>query len=397
MKKVFRWLGGIAAVIILIVAIIWVTIEPGLDASSIPSKVFASPSPVYSNAVAEGRMRAGTLVAEQNLPGLSLAVSVDGEIIWAEGFGWADYENRIPITPESQFRIGSISKVFTATAAALLYEEGLLDIDVPVQQYIPMFPEKEWPISTRQLLGHVAGIRHFNNSREALSKVSCANDRERLALFADDPLNFQPGTAYGYSTYGYVLVGAIVTTLAEESLPDYVQHEILNPLGMHSTVVDEKGQRVPQLAHLYFPRIFHNTYFGLRDAPEVDLSCICAGGGFISTPLDLVRFGSAMLKDDLLKQETISLLQTPLQLKSGESTQVGLGWAERFPPLGIGQTPTRVVGASGNVAGGTSLLLTIPAHGLVIALATNVSFAEFYPISLQLADIFIQSKSARKR
>ena len=154
----------IAAVVILALALLvagsWFfrTIEPGLDAETMPSRLLAPPPAGHEGAVAAGQRLARELVAEHNLPGLSVAVAVDGAIVWAEGFGYADHEAGSPVTPETRFRIGGVTKTITATAAGLLHERGRLDLDAPARRYVPEFPEKRWPVTTRQLLGHVAGI-----------------------------------------------------------------------------------------------------------------------------------------------------------------------------------------------------------------------------------------------
>ncbi|PYP07450.1 MAG: hypothetical protein DMD27_01025 [Gemmatimonadetes bacterium] len=114
----------------------------------------------YAATVARER----TLVCERlatRIPGVQVAVAVNGRLVWSEGFGYADAERKQPVTRETQFRIGSVSKPLTATAVALLYEQRKLDLDAPVQRYVPSFPDKGYPITTRQLTGHLAGIRHY--------------------------------------------------------------------------------------------------------------------------------------------------------------------------------------------------------------------------------------------
>lgn len=397
-NNILLFLGVLATGACLLVAWVWVTIAPRLNPNSLPSRVLASPSAAYSDAVEEGRVLARSLIAEENLAGLSVAVAVDGEIVWAEGFGWEDLENRAPVTPATRFRIGSVTKTITAAAAGLLHERGRLDLDALVQHYRPSFPEKTWPISTRELMGHVAGVRHHQGEHETLRRASCADDLERLAIFADDPLRFRPGTAYAYSTYGYVLVGAVVAAAAAEPWLDFVQREMFILLGMRSTVADVAGRSVPEGAHFYFPRMARNPRLGLQVAPTVDLSCILPAGGLLSTPCDLVRFGSAMISGGLLDPETIALLQTPVRLESGESTGAGLGWFVRRVPIGERQTPTRIVGHGGSEVGGTASLMTVPEHGIAIAVTTNVSFAEAVSsLSAQLADIFARSAAGVHR
>ena len=389
------------------------TLQPEPDPDGLPSRVLAPPSAAYRDAVEEGRSIARSLVAEERLPGLSLAVAVNEEIVWAEGFGWADQENQMPVTPATLFRIGGISEALTAAAVGLLSERARLDLDAPAQRYVPGFPEKEWPISTRQLMAHTAGIRPHRGEEEIFRKTSCADDAERLAIFAGDPLRFRPGTENLYSPYGWVLVGAVVAAAANEPYLDFMQREILTPLKMESTVPDIAGQTEPGSAQFYYPRVMLNPRYGLHDAPSVDLSCILPAGGFLSTPSDLVLFGSAMMGDALLAPATIKKLQTPVQLASGESTRQALGWAVRTVPMGADGATTRIVGqglgeavrrwplsattVGGHVSGGTASLLTVPEQHIAIAVATNVSGSETASLlSARLADEFIRLLHARR-
>lgn len=141
-------------------------------------------------------------------PGLVVSVGRSGKIIWSEGFGYADLEQLMPADPaRTRLRIGSVIKSMTAYATAQLVQAGNLDLDAAVQTYLPDFPEKQEPITTRQLLGHLSGIRHYGKgeffSREHYDTVSAG-----LVIFKDDPLVHKPGDAYLYSSYGYNLISA---------------------------------------------------------------------------------------------------------------------------------------------------------------------------------------------
>src|SRR5467141_4880919 len=123
----------------------------------------------YADAVARERILVCQRLATR-IPGVQVAVAVNGKLVWSEGFGYADAERQRPVTRETQFRIGSVSKPLTATAVALLYEQGTLDLDAPVQRYVPSFPDKGYPITTRQLAGHLAGIRHYRGDEFLLNR-----------------------------------------------------------------------------------------------------------------------------------------------------------------------------------------------------------------------------------
>jgi CubicO group peptidase (beta-lactamase class C family) len=134
-------------------------------------------------------------------PGFSVAVAVNGKLAWAEGFGFADLEQCVPVTPKTKFRIGSTSKPLTAAGAALLYEQGRLDWDAPIQKYVPSFPDKHYVITTRQLLGHLGGIRGYNTTESAtLDRDTYHSVIEALKRFKDDPLPAAPGTKWHYTS-----------------------------------------------------------------------------------------------------------------------------------------------------------------------------------------------------
>src|SRR3989454_8653088 len=162
----------------------------------------------YAAAVA----RARAIVCDQlagKIPGLQVAVAVGGKLVWSEAFGYADLAREVPVTAETQFRIGSVSKPLTAAAVALLYEQGKLDLDAPVQRYVPSFPDKGRPITTRQLAGHLAGIRHYRGDEFLLNR-HFNTVLEGLTIFQGDALLFPPGTKFSYSTYGWNLISAVV-------------------------------------------------------------------------------------------------------------------------------------------------------------------------------------------
>lgn len=328
----------------------------------------------YAGAIEESRRLAHALLLEENLPGLSVAVARDGEIVWTEGFGWADVEGRIPVTPRTQFRLGSVSKTLTAAAIALLHERGRVDLDAPVQTYVPAYPQKPWPVTTRQLMGDIAGVHRIRgDNNDNPPGGQCASLDEALATFADEPLLFEPGTRYRFSTYGWILLSAVVEAAAAEPLPLFMTREILEPLGMEGTVVDDDAD-VPEITSFYIPRANMRTKLGVRKGSRLDNSCLAGAGAFFSTPSDLVRFGSALLKPGLLKADTITLLQTPLRLASGASTDFALGWkVERVQLAGAS---ARMVAHRATPNGSTVALLTFPDSGVVVAAASNISPAQ---------------------
>lgn len=397
---------GVLAITLLAAGGLWVwrTMPPDVDPDAIPSQVTAPPDDRYHGAVESGRTITRTLMAEEKLPGLSVAVAVDGDVVWAEGFGRADRENPTPVTPATRFRIGAVSQTITAAAVGILRDRGRLDLDVPIRGYLPELPEKAWPITTRELMAHTAGLRPRGGEGGIFRGPGCADDAARLALVADVPLEIRPGTEHRYAAAGWILVGAVVAATAGEPYLDVVQREVLTPLGMTHTAPDAAG--ADDRAVPYYPRMMLDPALGLQDAPTVELSCYLAAVGFQSTPTDLVRLGIAMMDEELLRPETAKELLTPVRLESGALTGEALGWTVESALLGPDGAPTRIAGqglgasvqraplsastTGGQVAGGTATLLTLPGHGVAVAVTTNVSGAEnVAAIARRLADLFI--------
>jgi len=316
--------------------------------------------------------RERTLVCEllaPRIPGVQVAVAIDGKLVWSEGFGYADAERKRPVTRETQFRIGSVSKPLTAAAVALLYEQGKLDLDAPVQRYVPSFPDKGYPITTRQLAGHLAGIRHYKD-REFLLNRRFATVLEGLTIFQDDSLLFPPGTRFSYSSYAWNLVSAVVEGASGDNFLHFMSAHVFRPLGLTHTAPDRVDSLIPGRTQPY-ERDSGGTY---HLAPAVDNSYKWAGGGFVSTGEDLVRFGSALLEPGFLKPETLDLLFTSQRTSSGEATGYGIGFFLTTDSLGH-----RWVFHGGGAVGGTAVFGLDRDSRLVVTILTNLTDAPLEP------------------
>jgi len=362
--------------------------------AAIPSAAADIDAGNYAAAVDEARRLARALLVEENLPGLSVAVAVDGAIVWTEGFGYAAVD-RTPVTPLTRFRLGALSKPMTSVAAALLHDRGRLDLDAPVQRYVPAYPQKPWTVTTRQLMGDVAGVhrsRGDNIDGDSMPTQHCTNLDEAVELFAGDPLRFEPGTQHRYSIYGWVLVSAVVEKAGGEPFTRFMENQVFEPLGMERTIVAEREGL--EDATSYTPRSILRTRLGIEEDPPPEYSCLAGAGAFLSTPTDLVRFGSSLLKPGLLKAETITSLQTPTRLVSGSSTTYALGWTVGSVQLAGG--PVRMVSHRGSPRGGTVSLLTFPDLGLTVAAAANMTdVTRVNPLALQVADAFARHQNRR--
>jgi serine beta-lactamase-like protein LACTB len=312
-----------------------------------------------------------------SIPGISVAVARDGHIIWSEGFGWADLEQRVPVTPATEFRIGSISKSLTSAAVGLLVQEGKLDLDAPVQRYVPSFPVKRWPITTRQLAGHLAGIRHYRGDEFLLNR-HYDSVVQSLDIFEDDTLLFEPGTKFSYSSYGWNLVSAVVEAASGDAFLHFMRTRVFEPLRLARTMPEFPDSIIPHRTRYYDRAGGH-----WLNSPAVDNSYKWAGGGFLSTPEDLVTYASALLAPGFLRAETLRLLFTSQRTTAGALTGYGVGWyVSRDPRLGP------VYSHGGGSVGGTSFLAIYPDSRLVVAITANMTNARFRRLPQELAAVF---------
>ncbi len=368
------------SIILSVLALVSLSPAGTLPAQELPAPALAPGPGLWADAVEAARVLVVEGMEEQGVPGLSVAVGVGGEIVWAQGFGFADMENRVPVWPSTKFRIASISKAVTAGAVGKLVEEGRLDLDAPVQEYVPEFPEKRWTVTTRQLAGHIAGVRHYRGE-EFASRTHYDDVVDALEIFARDTLLFEPGTDYSYSTYGWNLVSAVVQRAAEEPFLDYMRREIFEPLGMDETVAEHVDSLIYHRSRAYLHAGEEEDR--IVNAPYVDNSNKWAGGGFLSTAEDLVRYGSAHLGGSFLAPETVDLLWSSQETTDGEPTGYGIGWR-------VAQEDGRtVVSHTGGAMGGTTILLVYPEEEVVVAILTNVQGVGQNETSRAIADLFV--------
>jgi serine beta-lactamase-like protein LACTB, mitochondrial len=427
-RRSSTWLLLILAPIglLLLIPALWVfvslTAKPvHPNPESVPTVLRSDPSPKWAGAVEQGRRIVRASVAEQNLPGVSAAVGIDGDIVWAEGFGFADLKTGTPVTPDHRFRIGTASTALTSAAAGLLLEKDRLKLDDEIQTYAPAFPKKQWPVTLRQLMGHTAGI---GGDEGPLFTKRCERPAEALQYFAKHPLQYQPGTQYRYSSYDWILVSAAVEAAAGRPFLTFMREQIFDPLGMNDTVADPgpdpatvKGEDFPlaimireliydpeakraaaadstkrpvqDQATPYYTRFKSDPNYGMHLMRPLDYSCYAGTSVFVSTPSDLARFGMAMNSGKLLKPAVVDLLQTSQRLASGDETGYGLGWSLKTVTLAGAQT--RVVGHDGNSFGGmVASLMMFPEYGIVVAVTSNISHADTPAIGLKIAESFVE-------
>ena len=314
---------------------------------------------------------------ENDLPGLSVAIAVDGDIVFSEGVGYAELDNHTPATGRTVHNVGSVSKVLAVAGVMQLVEQGRVDLDATIRTYLPYYPEKRWPITVRQILTHTSGTRHYRQGEFGeyglLRYRHFESFEEATELWRDDPLLYEPGTRWLYSSHAMNLMHGIVEEVTGMGFEEYLRIHVFEPAGVFATQFD-----VPT-------RIVHNRGRGyVRDgrgefvnADPEDPSYKYAGGGIISTAEDLVRFALAINDGTLLAPETVAEMHrtqidpsVPEFVDDGEPRPLGheqaIVWFIRTDQAG-----RRYPSHTGTVKGTRSFLGNWVDQGVVVALQAN--------------------------
>ena len=346
---------------------------------------------VASGSSANLSQMADTLAREEmkkeNIAGLSLAIVVDKKIVVSRAYGLADVENHAPASTATLFRTGSIAKPITAAAAMELYQQGKLDLDAPVQTYCPRFPRKQWTITTRELLGHLSGIRHYqSDDSDFFSTKHYAHVSDGFEIFANDPLLFEPGTRMEYSTYGYSVVGCVIEGASHEEFMRALSELVIAPATMQSTRVDDVFQIIDGRSRPYTA----DKDRSLRNATFVDTSNKIPGGGLISTAEDLARFSIALESNTFLNAEITKLMWTSQTTTDGKPTGYGYGWdvKQRNGILTVEHT--------GHQPGASNILLLLPGRGFAVAIMSNTDDINVTPMAETLANTYLNAGAARQ-
>jgi len=294
-------------------------------------------------------------MSSTHVPGVAVAVVENGQYEWASGFGFADLENNVAASEHTLFRLASISKSLTATGAMQLWERGQLDLDAPVQKYCPAFPKKDSTITTREALGHLAGIRHYKSGSQDDPEVGNTKHFDNpiqagLNFFENDALVSPPGTHFHYSTQGYTLVGCVMEGASGTKYTDYMRQNVIVPAGMEHTQVDNRFAIIP-----YRTRFYRKTESGaVENADFLDSSYKIPGGGWLSSAEDMAHFEVAILNDKLIKPATRDLMWTPLKPSDSSEDSYGLGFGS------LAEDGIRFVGHSGSQQGTSTDFLLAP-------------------------------------
>jgi CubicO group peptidase (beta-lactamase class C family) len=327
----------------------------------------------------------GRFITSTRTPGVAIAVVEGGNTSFTQDFGSSDIENPTHVGEHTLFRLGSISKLFTAVLALRLWEQGKLDLDAPVQRYCPGFPEKPWTISTRQVLAHAGGIRHYKS--EAPDDPEIANTKhckdpiaDGLAFFAGDPLIAPPGTQFHYSTQGYTLIGCVLEGATRGKYAELVGQNVLYPAGMRETLPDDRLAVIAGRTRFYRKA---ESGEGVLNADPLDSCYKLPGGGWLSTSRDMARFAIALLSDQLLQRRTRDVMWHPVRPIGGTSSAYALGWV-------VSQNDgIDTLAHTGGQQGTSTVLVMAPARRAAVVILANMEKVPVVKLAHELLKIVL--------
>ncbi len=309
----------------------------------------------------------------QRLPGLSLVVIKNQKIVKVQGYGLANIELNVPATPETVYKIGSVSKQFIATGIMMLVQEGKLNIDDKISQYLDDTPESWKPITIRHLLTHTSGI-----IREApgFDPLKIQSDADVIKTAYPSPLRFTPGEKYEYCNVGYFTLAEIIRRVSGIPWGEYLNERLFKPLGMNATRPTDMRELVPNRANGYVWRNgkFENAAIYLALRPS---------GAFLSTVMDLAKWEEALAAQKVLKQSMLDQMWTPVKLNDGKTEQYGFGW-QLDDVRGH-----KLVNHGGSLPGFRAQFARFVDDKVTVIVLTNGDNANAFSIARGVADLYI--------
>src|SRR5262245_43509683 len=331
----------------------------GLSASHAPA---SSPEPDAKLAAAlDAELQAAYKPSE---PGAAVTVVRDGKTVLRKAYGMASLELAVPMKPEHLFRIGSITKQFTATAILLLAQQGKLGLQDPITKHLPDYPMHSQTITIEHLLTHTSGIRSYTGMPSFWKTMALdAPVSDMIDTFKDEPLEFDPGSKWRYNNSGYFLLGAIIEKVAGKSYADFVKESIFSPLGMTHTFY---GDVEPILAGRAAGYSKQGESF--VNAAYLSMKKPYAAGSLLSNVDDLALWDASLYTEKLLTADSKRRAHTAYRLADGTSTRYGYGW-------GVGESdghPT--ISHGGGINGFLTEAVRLPDEKVFVALLTNREF-----------------------
>lgn len=353
----------------------WNTPQLSLPANHLDIADFKSPTRTDKHLAQAAQHKLLDVAKSLQSVSISGAISVEGELIWAGSVGLAAVEPQKEATVNTTYRIGSVSKSITAVILMRMVEEGLIELDTPIHHYLPDYPQSAQGITARHLVSHMAGIRHYSYDFsqfppvDNFSNVTYLNTQSALVQFKGDSLLFQPGQGFLYSTHGYTLLSAVMEAAAGKRFEELAKEFIFEPVEMTSTQPEHLVVDTHKLAEFYTA---DNGLYGYT--PVQNLSNKVAGGGFVSTPTDLVTFGSTLLNHSLLSLKSFNEMTTvqPMYDNSDNPQYYALGWRHhKTVNILDAEKGVDVIHHGGSSVGSNAFLMLLPEYNISVAILTN--------------------------
>ena len=319
-------------------------------------------------------------------PGIAVLVARNGEILFNKGYGFASLEHRVPVTSETKFRIGSISKQFTAAAILRLQEEHKLDVHDPLSKFIPDYPRGK-EVTIHHLLTHTSGIHDYIAKPDFLKSVTLGvKPEDWIQSFKNDPYDFDPGTKWAYCSSGYFLLGYIIEKVSGKTYAEYLKDQLFDPLEMRDTGVHTPTAIIEKEAFGY-------SYEGntLQKALNWDMSKGGGAGSLYSTVNDLYLWNERLFAGKVLREDSLKAFLTPVRTGSQPLDQNGYGYG-----IGIGKLRgLAVIAAGGGPDGFAGHLARFPTERVTIVALSNVSALpgkSLYALAGDIAQIYLSQK-----
>ena len=342
-----------------------------------------SPTPPYERAIDKSRAMLDEVL--QLYPGTAVAVAVGDDIVWSTAFGYADLERHRPVSRATQFRVYEAAMPLTATVMARLHDEGRLDLDAPIQRYLPGVLDGGFPVTARSLATHLSGARDFSADEEAQFPTPCSGARGAARNLPSRLFVRPPGLSHLVSRPGYILLSAALEAASGRPFGELLSETIASPAGMSSTMIDDPRRFLPGRTLFY-----ERGWFGLLAAAHpVDTSCRWGAGGLLSTTGDLVRFGESLLRGEILRRETLEAMFTAQKTRAGADTGYGLGWHVDTDARG-----RRYVWHGGRGVGGRAAIVIVPHARLVTVMLSNIEGERLDEHARRITAFFLESVEA---
>lgn len=308
-------------------------------------------------------------------PGVTVLAARNGEILYHKAFGTANLEADIPMQTDHVFRIGSVTKQFTAIAILQLVEQGKINLQDEITRFIPDYPTQGHRITIEHLLTHTSGIQSYTSMKDFEKILSTdMTPMQLIDIFKNEPMRFDPGTKFEYNNSGYILLGYIIEVVTGQSYGEYVEEHIFKPVGMTNSFYGSAGRIIKNRVGLY-----SKSHDGYQNTPHLSMTVPYAAGSILSTVGDLYKWHRALQNGEMVKKESLQLAYTPYALKDSTEIDYGYGWAFGF----VQGSPA--IEHGGAIHGAKSMAIHVPEYDVYVAVLANCDCIETGGIAAKLA------------